>query len=291
LSGSERAALVRQLFPELAGLPVSASDSGQNNDVLILGGELVFRFPKNADGLRRIAVECAILSRIAGRLSLPVPNPLYANLAAPAGQAFMGYRLLPGQPMRPSAPLTDEGWRRAAGSVGRFLRQLHGLPLGLLDGIELRDGSGCARWEAMYGEIRAKLLGFMRDDAKAQVTLVFERLLESLRGAGERGGRALVHGDFGPGNVLYDADAGAVSGVIDFGSAGIGDPAVDLGAMIGPFGYGEQFLRWAGAEYPGLDRLVERARLYAGTFALQEALHGVEHGDEDAFRRGMAPYV
>ncbi|MDP2872145.1 MAG: hypothetical protein Q8P31_06365 [Bacillota bacterium] len=62
-------------------------------------------------------------------------------------------------------------------------------------------------------------------------------------------------------------------------------------AMIGPFGYGEGFLQSVGVVYPGIEGMRVRARFYAGTFALQEALHGVEHGDEDAFRRGIAEYV
>lgn len=34
-----------------------------------------------------------------------------------------------------------------------------------------------------------------------------------------------------------------------------------------------------------------RVRFDRGTFALREALHGVEHDDPEAFRSGVAPYV
>jgi hypothetical protein len=37
--------------------------------------------------------------------------------------------------------------------------------------------------------------------------------------------------------------------------------------------------------------LLPRARFYRSTFAIQEALYGVEHGDEAAFERGIAPYL
>lgn len=33
------------------------------------------------------------------------------------------------------------------------------------------------------------------------------------------------------------------------------------------------------------------ARFYAGTFALQEALYGLEDGDEQAFENGIAVYL
>ncbi|MFC6847283.1 phosphotransferase [Streptomyces caelestis] len=47
-----------------------------------------------------------------------------------------------------------------------------------------------------------------------------------LKAVGTLPAEALVHGDLGPGHLL--AQDGALTGVIDFGDAHIGDPAVDL---------------------------------------------------------------
>jgi aminoglycoside 2''-phosphotransferase len=102
---------------------------------------------------------------------------------------------------------------------------------------------------------------------------------------------SLRHGDFGPTNILYDPQTPLISGVIDFGSAGLGDPAVDIAALIGPVSYGETFAELLMPTYPGVDALLERARFYAGTFALQEALWGLDHNDPNAFQHGMANYV
>jgi hypothetical protein len=41
----------------------------------------------------------------------------------------------------------------------------------------------------------------------------------------------------------------------------------------------------------GLAAIIARARFHVGTFALQEALWGIEHGDQDAVRSGLARYV
>jgi len=60
----------------------------------------------------------------------------------------------------------------------------------------------------------------------------------------------LRHGDFGPSNILFDQATCAISGVIDFGSAARGDPAVDVASMMGPFGYGEAFLNLFSPWYP-----------------------------------------
>jgi aminoglycoside 2''-phosphotransferase len=77
----------------------------------------------------------------------------------------------------------------------------------------------------------------------------------------------------------------------DFGSAALGDPAVDVASMLGPFGYGEEFVSQVVHAYPELRPSLMRARFYAGTFALQEALWGLEHNNEEAFERGMATYA
>ncbi len=81
-----------------------------------------------------------------------------------------------------------------------------------------------------------------------------------------------------------------ISGIIDFSSAGWGDPAVDFAAILSPVSYGESFLeRFAGC-YPGIKAMLSRARFYVGTFALQEALNGLEDGDQEAFENGIAQY-
>ncbi len=36
--------------------------------------------------------------------------------------------------------------------------------------------------------------------------------------------------------------------------------------------------------------MLSRARFYVGTFALQEALNGLEDGDQEAFENGIAQY-
>ena len=70
----------------------------------------------------------------------------------------------------------------------------------------------------------------------------------------------LRHGDFGPSNILYDAHARAIRGIIDFGSAGLGDAATDIAALMGPLSYGEAFVDRLAPVYPGLETLLDRAR-------------------------------
>jgi aminoglycoside 2''-phosphotransferase len=94
----------------------------------------------------------------------------------------------------------------------------------------------------------------------------------------------LIHGDFGGSNILVDRHTGELIGVIDFSSAHLNDPAVDLAAAstVGP-----DFLQRVAHTYPVADTALPRVAFYRATFGLQEALFGVEAGDEGAVRAGL----
>jgi aminoglycoside 2''-phosphotransferase len=97
---------------------------------------------------------------------------------------------------------------------------------------------------------------------------------------------AIVHGDFGGSNILFDSDK--ITGIIDFSFAGLGDPAQDVAAVST---YGEAFFARICRYYPGMESLLDRANFYRGTFALQEALHGFLNNDQEAFASGMKEYI
>ena len=98
----------------------------------------------------------------------------------------------------------------------------------------------------------------------------------------------LRHGDFGPGNILHDPQAQTINGIIDFDDIGKGDPAVDLAAVTF---FGARFVERFYSVYPEVEAMQGRIQFYKGTFALQEALHGIKHNDCQAFESGMAEYV
>ncbi len=68
-----------------------------------------------------------------------------------------------------------------------------------------------------------------------------------------------------------------MTGVIDFGTAGLGDPACDVSILIN--NYGESFVRRVSQHYPAIGSMIERARFWAGTVELQWVLGGIRTGD------------
>lgn len=50
-------------------------------------------------------------------------------------------------------------------------------------------------------------------------------------------------------------------------------------------------MKWAKINlYPNGTEIADRVRFYRSTFALQEALHGVENNDLEAFENGIKAY-
>jgi aminoglycoside 2''-phosphotransferase len=282
---------IHDVYPALSIEVAHLNQQGQFNDVLVINSEYIFRFPKTQREALKLDRETKLLRQLQSRVILPVPNPIYQSKdAASPGRAFMGYRLLPGEPLRPETFLAvkDEGQlQHLATQLALFLRQLHGISAEEL-GVKLPAFEGCDEWREMYERFRCKLFPFMRADARAGVAKHFEDFLSDERNCSHV--PVLIHGDFGPSNILYDVQAGSISGILDFGFARWGDPALDFAALSGPVSYPEAFLERFSSLYPGINALLARSHFYKGTFALQEALYGIEENNREAFESGIASY-
>ncbi len=282
---------IHDVYPAFSIETIHLNQQGQFNDVLVINNEYIFRFPKTLREAGKLTTEAALLRHLQSRVTLPIPDPIYQSKDTMApGQVFMGYRLLPGEPLWPRtfSSLKDEGLlQHLATQLALFLRQLHSTSVEEL-AVKLPDFRGCEEWRELYDRFRRKLFPFMRPDARAWVTKHFEDFLSNECNCNYA--PALVHGDFGPSNILYNARTSSISGIIDFSSTGWGDPAVDFAALIGPVSYPESFLERFSVVYPGIEAVLSRARFYMGTFALQEALYGIEDGDQEAFECGIAVY-
>lgn len=287
----EYLAAIHAAYPDVTVGSASLNRQGQNADILVVNDKLVFRFPRYAGGVHQVQTEVAILRGVAGRLPLPVPEPRYVHLSEqPPGAAFVGYAMLPGQSLWREA-LADVGAQatvdRWAEELGAFLRALHGVPFASAIACELEREETLAEMRSFYRCIRRELFERMRPRARARVERLFTAYLAD---AGHFDYQpALRHGDFGSSNILYDPQTLSLTGVIDFGSAAVGDPAYDVAGLI--VSYGERFVRRCAVTYPEIEGFWERADFYRQTFALEEALFGIEYDDAAAFRAGMEEFI
>lgn len=75
-----------------------------------------------------------------------------------------------------------------------------------------------------------------------------------------------------------------------FGGSRIGDPAEDFASIMGPYGYGKEFLKWFYHTYPEMEPASNRTQFYARTIRLRWALGCLESGKIDEFMRIIQTY-
>lgn len=216
--------LVVEQFPGLAHLPVAeVRSTGTVNAVYRIGTELYARLPRVATWADDLAREQRWLPWLAPRLPLDVPQPVAGGRPG-AGYPFDWaiYRWLEGEPYSDDAA-TDE--ITAAADLASFVRELRRLdpagapPAGRRPLRELDEPTRAA--------IAASPPIIDADAALA----AWE---DSLRGAQWAGDPVWIHTDLLRPNIL--TRSGRISAVIDFGGAGVGDPAADVVAAWATFG-------------------------------------------------------
>jgi aminoglycoside phosphotransferase (APT) family kinase protein len=142
------------------------------------------------------------------------------------------------------------------------------------------------RWRRFAEDVRAELSVLMSDSGRLRA----ERELEALDRLPHQT-RAVVHGDLGAANVLWEWTHGLprLAGVLDWDEVALGDPAEDLAAVRACYGHGllQRVLALAGGPDDGLTARIAAIR---GTFALQHALQAARDGDEKELAHGLSGY-
>ncbi|MFT9477856.1 aminoglycoside phosphotransferase family protein [Streptomyces sp. Mo3] len=214
-------ALVRRLlaaqFPRWAELPIERfASSGTVNALFRLGGDLAVRLPRIAGGAGDVEREHHWLPRLAPALPVPIPAVLGKGVA---GDGFPWpwtvHRWLDGE--NPQEGRVARPGRLAA-DLAEFIVALRR--------IEPADGPPAYRGGPLreVDEETRTAIGLLHGTIDTgAATAAWE---EALAAPGWDGPPVWVHSDLMPGNLLV-AD-GRLSAVIDFGTAGVGDPACDL---------------------------------------------------------------
>ncbi|HEU0129597.1 MAG TPA: aminoglycoside phosphotransferase family protein [Mycobacteriales bacterium] len=265
--------------------------AGQDHDVVVLGEEAVFRFPRTQralDALPREVAALAALRALDPGLDVTVPDVFLDCSGAVLGRAFVGQRYVPGEPLpRGSVEAVGPMAYRFAAELARVLDTLAAVDVGGPLGEVLTRAPVRPSFAAFADSVRERLGPLMsgagRERAEAELAAVL---------AVEPPERpVLVHGDFGGGNLRWDADTTRLTGVLDWSQVHVGDPAYDVASVGATYGWDLAATTDAARDRAADAGLLDRARAYAGTFALQEALVGVLDGDEVATRRGLRGYT
>jgi aminoglycoside phosphotransferase (APT) family kinase protein len=222
LRGAVVRGLVDAQFPAWRELPLEAVRSAGTQFVLYrLGGELVLRLPRTPGSARTLEVERRWLPRIAQHVPLAVPVPV-AEGAPADGYPFPWsvYRWLGGDEMT-AAPVGDED--ALAADLADFLAALWRLEAGDGPRPGPQNANRGAPLRQRDGAARAAITKLGRAVPAGPVSRAWEAALEAPVWSR---GPVWLHGDLDARNLLV-TDA-RLSGVIDFGCLGVGDPACDV---------------------------------------------------------------
>jgi len=213
--------LIQEQFPRFAHLSVTpVKESGWDNRTFRLGETMVLRLPSAECYAPQVSKEQRWLSTLSKSLPLPIPAPL--------AKGFLGrgypwpwsiYRWLDGETLRHDRAIDAV---ELATDLAAFLVALHR--------IDTADGPVAGDHNFHRGgdlsvydeETRRSIAALERQVDIAAVTEVWNHALAT---SWQRP-PVWVHGDIAVGNLLVTG--GRLSAVIDFGCAGVGDPACDL---------------------------------------------------------------
>lgn len=283
---------IKEVYPSININNYEVNDIGQNNDVIIINKALVFRFPKYKNGIIKLKEEKEILDSIKGKVSILIPSFIYESFESiEVGKVFAGYNLIKGEPLWKETFLEikeDDVKRALAMQITTFLREIHSMSRESLDKfIKLEETNPIEVMDDLYKRIKDKLFPFIRDEAKKEISASFDEFINNEENKNIK--INLIHGDFGASNIIYDKEVCEISGIIDFGGSCLGDPAYDFAGIL--TSYGKDFSNMCINLYPGGNEISKRVKFYRSTFALQEALHGIENDDKEAFEDGIRGYI
>ena len=276
-------ALARRLlaqFPELEVESLERFAEGWDNVVWLVDERWAFRFPQRAMGVPGLKRELRVLPHLAGRLPLPIPNPVFVGSPDHAYPwPFFGSELLPGDETC-DAELDDDARLDVALHVARFLRGLHALD----PPTELPLDANARADMTKRAPLARRQLAEVEELGLWQVPQHVRRLLaEDAPRLPPPEPPVLVHGDLHMRHVLVHE--GAATGVIDWGDVCVSDPAIDLQLVWSflPPEHRGAFLEAYGAV---TDAQLVRARVVA--FSLCAALAAYGHAERHAAVEGEA---
>ena len=264
---------IQTIMPELEIQHFEINQEGLINDVAIVNKKLVFRSAKTDKYAKILDDEMKILDLIRSRIEMQVPTPIYR------GQGSVVYPFLEGQPFLRETMLKLESDEqvKTAEQLGKFLHDLHTTEILGLDWEIPPTLAPVTRdqWFDIRQNVKEKIYPLLLNHQIQWAENLFEGVLAQPESFDYR--QSLIHGDLAPYHILFDMNKGKITGVLDFGVAGLGDPASDIGSLI--TAYGESFVSKMKATYPNLDAFLPRARFYAQSIELQWVLLGIETGE------------
>jgi aminoglycoside 2''-phosphotransferase len=279
--------IIERCFPQLPIYSIESILEGWDNFVLEVNREYIFRFPKRAAVVPQLEKEIRLLPELSRTISVPVP--LFEFVWHEKGESpdlFVGYRKLDGVPFQKEF-VTSPQMTHLAQQLARFLNELHFFPVQQAIRLAIPNASP-KQWRQkyinLYGQVQLRVYPMLTDGERARTALLWEDFLKNE--ANFRFQPVLLHGDLSGEHILCDVEKAMLTGIIDWGDACIGDPAMDCTWLLN---YGNTFTEKVLGSYKGMidGTFLQRATFYSRISPFFEILFGLDTDDQLHIKQGM----
>jgi aminoglycoside 2''-phosphotransferase len=253
---------IRAAFPALELKNMELNADGMTNLVVIVNRQRVFRFARGSSR-EDFDYEGPMLDLVRPYLKTPIPC---FDFHSPD---MVSYPYLPGRPLSQDLLLamSETDQEHIARGLAEDFHSLHTIPLekaraaGIRPCEVSRDAAG---WKKLHAEIHQLVYPFMLEYARQWAERLFAVIekKEFLKHT-----PAVVNSDVGPGHILFDPQSNELTGLLDWGTTSLGDPAVDYVGML--YEYGEAFLHRMAAYDRSIPAMLDRIRAWALTMDMQ----------------------
>lgn len=191
--------------------------SGLVNDIFLVDGAEVVRFPKLKDDRRSLLFEVAVLNKLDGKVTLTIPKPI--QIASDGSYGVFSY--VAGEVLSDNAvsQLSEEARVKIGRELAQFTQEINrAISISKIDDLRQEIGTEATDEEHYYDE------GLKQAALNGQELLLHYRRyyqqMRSLQG-GRVDRRVVIHGDLHAGNLVFNTRHN-LTGIIDFGDFGTG---------------------------------------------------------------------
>jgi aminoglycoside phosphotransferase (APT) family kinase protein len=238
LDASTALAAVREQLPSLKCSRAELLGTGWGADIYLIDDNLTARFPRTSEGAQGIHFDQAVLGLASSFLSSAFALPAVVERGRAGAYFPYDFLVCAFVPGVTAGDATAPYSEELAVDIGRALTRIHSVPVN-----DARD---------------AGVRGVDWDDSGYDKNPRF------------------LHGDFRDGNLIVDATSGRLVGVIDWGNAAVGDPALDFMTLVLWRGWDFMHRVLAAYELPIDDQFLDRVRRHAQIQALQALTDSVK---------------
>ncbi|MBS4196462.1 phosphotransferase [Lederbergia citri] len=210
-------------FENMKIIHIKHLGEGMMSRCYLINHEVVFRFPKEKDGAIDTEKEIKALPNLKKHISLNIPEFIYCG-KQDNGYPFVGYRLLPGEPMDEQlfCSLPSETKNKIAHQIAEFMDQISLYSVEQAKNLKIPEKNFYQYYLDIFNEVKEKAFAKINKDMQIYISYQFETYLKNKNHFTYS--PKLLHADLSMDHLLFDQKRQELTGIIDFGDLKIGDP-------------------------------------------------------------------